>query len=138
MALYRVIFSVIFIPCFRTSADIPDPPQCDQLLDCTWSEQGGGGHSDQHDLSGQNIPVESAVEATEFAVKAIESESRPVSLKRNKCNLEGSVAIEMSSQPLLELNPMTGSGVITSHLSLPPLLFIMPHVVSLYQLLNYS
>lgn len=100
------------------SADIPDPPQCDQLLDCTWSEQGGGGRTDMC----QNIPVEPALEATEFTVRAIESESRPVSIKRNKSNLEGSVAIEMSAQPLLELTSMTGSTVITSHLSLTPLL----------------
>ncbi|XP_038573807.1 voltage-dependent R-type calcium channel subunit alpha-1E isoform X3 [Micropterus salmoides] len=78
--------------------DIPDPPQCEQLLDCTWTEQSEGS---------QNIPVEPALEATEFTVRAMESENRPVSIKRNKSNLEGSVAIEMSSQPLLELAPMT-------------------------------
>lgn len=97
-----------FLPVFRATADIPDPPQCDQLLDCTWPEQGGGVQSDKC----QNIPVEPALEATEFTVRAIESESRPVSIKRNKSNLEGSVAIEMSAQPLLELT--TGSTVITS------------------------
>lgn len=43
-------------------------------------------------------------------MRAMESESRKVSLKRNKSNLEGSVAIEMSAQPLLELTPMAGSG----------------------------
>lgn len=43
-------------------------------------------------------------------MRAMESESRQVSLKRNKSNLEGSVAIEMSAQPLLELTPMAGSG----------------------------
>ncbi|XP_036939940.1 voltage-dependent R-type calcium channel subunit alpha-1E isoform X3 [Acanthopagrus latus] len=91
----------------RAGGDIPDPPQCEQLLDCTWSEQGGG-HSDQYD--GQNVPVEAALEATESTVRAIESESRPVSIKRNKSNLEGSVAIEMSAQPLLELTPMTGNS----------------------------
>lgn len=94
------------------SADIPDPPQCDQLLDCAWPEQGGGVQSDQYESSCQNIPVEPALEATEFTVRAIESESRPVSIKRNKSNLEGSVAIEMSAQPLLELT--TGRTVITS------------------------
>ncbi|KAI3374886.1 hypothetical protein L3Q82_021425 [Scortum barcoo] len=86
--------------CRRTALpgdDIPDPPQCEQLLD--WSEQGEGGHADQYEA-----PVETALEATEFTVRAMESESRPVSLKRNK---EGSVAIEMSAQPLLELTPMT-------------------------------
>lgn len=86
-------------------ADIPDPPQCDQLLDCAWPEQ--------HDPSCPNIPVEPALEATEYTVRAIESESRPVSLKRNKSNLEGSVAIEMSSQPLLELTPMTGTTSVS-------------------------
>ncbi|XP_074507597.1 voltage-dependent R-type calcium channel subunit alpha-1E-like isoform X2 [Sebastes fasciatus] len=80
--------------------DIPDPPQCEQLLDTTWSEQGEGGHMDQ------NAPVEPALEATEFTVKAIESGSRPVSIKRDKSHLAGSVAIEMSAQPLLELRPM--------------------------------
>ncbi|KAM3604922.1 uncharacterized protein V6R79_018100 [Siganus canaliculatus] len=89
------------------SADIPDPPQCEQLLDCSWSEQGGGGHSDQYEPLCQNIPVEPAMEATEFTVRAIESESRPVSIKRNKAHQEGSVAIEMSAQPLLELTPLT-------------------------------
>lgn len=49
------------------------------------------------------------MEATEFTVKAMESESRQVSIKRNKSNLEGGVAIEMSAQPLLELTPMPGS-----------------------------
>lgn len=96
--------------------DIPDPPQCEQLLDCTWTEQSEGS---------QNIPVEPALEATEFTVRAMESENRPVSIKRNKSNLEGSVAIEMSSQPLLELAPMTGSIVITSCCSHTPLLCIL-------------
>uniref|UniRef100_A0AAQ5WY58 Voltage-dependent calcium channel alpha-1 subunit IQ domain-containing protein n=2 Tax=Amphiprion ocellaris TaxID=80972 RepID=A0AAQ5WY58_AMPOC len=90
-----------------SSTDIPDPPQCEQLLDCSWSEQGEGGHSDQYEPLCQNIPVETALEATEYTVSAIESENRPVSLKRDKSNLEGSVAIEMSAQPLLELTPMT-------------------------------
>lgn len=93
-------------------ADIPDPPQCDQLLDCAWPEQGGG-VTDQYNPSCPNIPVEPGLEATEFTVRAIESESRPVSLKRNKSNLEGSVAIEMSSQPLLELTPMTGTTSVS-------------------------
>ncbi|KAL7386483.1 hypothetical protein ABVT39_009200 [Epinephelus coioides] len=70
--------------------DIPDPPQCEQLMD-----------------KDQNIPVEPALEATEFTVRAMESESRQVSLKREKSNQGGSVAIEMSAQPLLELTPMT-------------------------------
>ncbi|XP_075877649.1 voltage-dependent R-type calcium channel subunit alpha-1E-like isoform X4 [Nelusetta ayraudi] len=85
------------------SGDIPEPPQCDQLVDCSWSEQ-----PNQYDSSGQGIPVESALEATEFTVRAMESESRQVSIKRNKSNLEGGVAIEMSAQPLLELTPMPG------------------------------
>lgn len=93
-------------PSSTPSGDIPEPPQCDQLVDCSWSEQGGGGHPDQYDSSGQ---VESALEATEFTVRAMESESRQVSIKRNKSNLEGGVAIEMSAQPLLELTPMPGS-----------------------------
>ncbi|XP_050925931.1 voltage-dependent R-type calcium channel subunit alpha-1E isoform X1 [Lates calcarifer] len=90
-----------------SGADIPDPPQCEQLLDCTWSEQGEGGHADQYEPLCQNIPVEPALEATEYTVSAIEAENRPVSIKRDKSNLEGSVAIEMSAQPLLELTPMT-------------------------------
>lgn len=96
------------------SGDIPEPPQCEQLVDCSWSEQGGGSHPDQYDSSGQGIPVESALEATEFTVRAMESESRQVSIKRNKSNLEGGVAIEMSAQPLLELTPMAGSEYRTS------------------------
>ncbi|KAM7400508.1 hypothetical protein PAMA_004951 [Pampus argenteus] len=82
-------------------ADIPDPPQCEQLLD--WAEQGEARHTDQY----EPIPVEAALEATEFTVRAIESESRPGSLNHDKSKLEGSVAIEMSAQPLLELTPMT-------------------------------
>ncbi|XP_047445627.1 voltage-dependent R-type calcium channel subunit alpha-1E isoform X5 [Mugil cephalus] len=89
------------------SGDIPDPPQCAQLLDCTWSEQGEGGHADQYESLSQNVPVESALEATEFTVSALEAENRKVSIKRDKSNPEGSVAIEMSAQPLLELTPMT-------------------------------
>lgn len=96
-------------PSSTASGDIPEPPQCEQLVDCSWSEQGGGRHPNQYDSSGQGIPVESALEATEFTVKAMESESRQVSIKRNKSNLEGGVAIEMSAQPLLELTPMPGS-----------------------------
>lgn len=48
------------------------------------------------------------MEATEFTVRAIESENRSASIKRDKPHLEGCVAIEMSAQPLLELTPMTG------------------------------
>ncbi|CAK6957645.1 voltage-dependent R-type calcium channel subunit alpha-1E-like [Scomber scombrus] len=80
------------------SRDIPDPPQCEQV---DWAEQGEGGHTDQYE------PVETALEATEFTVCAIESENHPGSLNRDKSNLGGSVAIEMSAQPLLELTPMT-------------------------------
>ncbi|XP_019203830.1 voltage-dependent R-type calcium channel subunit alpha-1E isoform X3 [Oreochromis niloticus] len=89
------------------SADIPDPPQCEQIVDSTWSEQVEGGHSDQYEPLCQNIPVETALEATEFTVSAIESENRKASVKRDKSNLEDSVTIEMSAQPLLELTPMT-------------------------------
>ncbi|XP_035491080.1 voltage-dependent R-type calcium channel subunit alpha-1E isoform X5 [Scophthalmus maximus] len=88
-------------------ADIPDPPQCEPLLDCTWSEQGDGRHTDQYEPLGRNIPVEAALEATEYTVSAMESENCRVSIKRDRSNLEGSVAIEMSAQPLLELTPMT-------------------------------
>ncbi|XP_034469409.1 voltage-dependent R-type calcium channel subunit alpha-1E-like isoform X3 [Hippoglossus hippoglossus] len=75
-------------------SDIPDPPQCEQLLDCSWSEQGEG-------------RVEPALEATEYTVSAMEAENCPVPIKRDRSHLEGSVAIEMSAQPLLELTPMT-------------------------------
>lgn len=91
----------------ESSTDIPDPPQCDQIVDGTWSEHSEGGHSDQYEPLCQNIPVEPALEATEFTVSAIESENRKASIKRDKSNLEDSVAIEMSAQPLLELTPMT-------------------------------
>ncbi|XP_026230933.1 voltage-dependent R-type calcium channel subunit alpha-1E-like isoform X3 [Anabas testudineus] len=90
-----------------SGADITNPPQCEQLLDCAWSEQGEGVHADQYEPLCQNIPVEPALEATEYTVSAIESENRRVSIKRDKSNLEGSVVIEMSAQPLLELTPMT-------------------------------
>lgn len=106
-------------------ADIPDPPQCEPLLDCTWSEQGDGRHTDQYEPLGRNIPVEAALEATEYTVSAMESENCRVSIKRDRSNLEGSVAIEMSAQPLLELTPMTGSTVFPSHCShTPSLCFI--------------
>lgn len=95
------LFSRISIP----GADIPEPPQCDPLLDCTWSEQDGSAH----DPSSQSIAVEPALEATEFNVRALESESSKVSIKRNASNQEGGVAIEMTTQPLLELAPMSGS-----------------------------
>ncbi|XP_061878488.1 voltage-dependent R-type calcium channel subunit alpha-1E-like [Entelurus aequoreus] len=73
----------------RTS-DIPEPPQCQRLLEC------------------QSVPVETAQEATEFTVCTLEAENRTGSLRRVKSNMEGCVAIEMSSaQPLLELTPMT-------------------------------
>uniref|UniRef100_H3C2B9 Voltage-dependent calcium channel alpha-1 subunit IQ domain-containing protein n=1 Tax=Tetraodon nigroviridis TaxID=99883 RepID=H3C2B9_TETNG len=67
-----------------------------------------GRHAAQYDPSSQNVPVEAALEATEFNVRALESESRKVSIKRNTSNQEGGVAIEMSTQPLLELAPMSG------------------------------
>nr|XP_033960159.1 voltage-dependent R-type calcium channel subunit alpha-1E-like isoform X1 [Pseudochaenichthys georgianus] len=81
-----------------------DPPQCEQLLERPWSEQGDGEHTDQ------TLPVEPALEATEFSVRTIESESRQVSIKRAKSDPAESVAIEMSAQPLLELRPMTANS----------------------------
>lgn len=107
---FHPVFSFL---CFRTAlpgASIPDPPQCEQLLDCSWPEQGGG--ADQYEPLCPSEQVEPALEATEFTVRTIESESRPVSIKRNQAKLEGSVAIEMSAQPLLELTPMAGSAAI--------------------------
>lgn len=77
---------------------------------------------DQYEPLCQNVPVEAALEATEFTVSAIASENRPVSIKRNKSNPEGSVAIEMSAQPLLELTPMTGD-----HFSLQSHSFTVHH-----------
>lgn len=103
-----------------SGTDIPDPPQCEQLLDCTWSEQGDAVHTDQYEPLCQNIPVEPALEATEYTVSAIECENRRISIKRDRSNQEGSVVIEMSAQPLLELTPMTGSTVNTSHCSHTP------------------
>lgn len=92
------------------SGDGPDPRQCEQPLDCTWSEQGKDSVTDPYEPLSQNIPVEPGVEATEFTVSTIESEKRKISVKRdNKPKVEGSVAIEMSAQPLLELTPVTGS-----------------------------
>lgn len=115
--MYSLIICVATIyVCFRISipgADIPEPPQCQPLLDCSWSEQDGSAHAAQYDSSSQNIPVEPALEATEFNVRTLESESHKVSIKRNTSNQEGGVAIEMTAQPLLELAPM--SGTITVH-----------------------
>lgn len=101
------LFSRISIP----GADIPEPPQCDPLLDCTWSEQDGSAR----DPSSQSIAVEPALEATEYNVRALESESSKVSIKRNASNQEGGVAIEMTTQPLLELAPMSGSIRASRH-----------------------
>lgn len=53
--------------------------------------------------------MEAAVEATESTGSALESEKRQLSIKRDKFKQEGSVAIEMSAQPLLELTPVTGN-----------------------------
>ncbi|KAM4557573.1 voltage-dependent R-type calcium channel subunit alpha-1E isoform 4-T4 [Fundulus diaphanus] len=82
-------------------SDIPDPPQC------TWSQQGEPGCLDQYGPLSQNISVDSALEGKEYTVSTIESEKRKISIKRDKSNLEGSVAIEMSAQPLLALTPVT-------------------------------
>lgn len=116
--MYALIICVVTVYVFfRISipgADIPEPPQCDPLLDCTWSEQDGSAHAAQYDSSSQNIPVEPALEATEFNVRALESESHRVSIKHNTSNQEGGVAIEMTTQPLLELAPM--SGIVTMHI----------------------
>ncbi|XP_055360011.1 voltage-dependent R-type calcium channel subunit alpha-1E-like isoform X2 [Betta splendens] len=79
-----------------SGADVPDPTP---LLDRPWSE----GDQDQEPLS-RGVPVEPAPEATECAA---EPESRRVSVKRVRSGAEGSVVIEMSAQPLLELTPMT-------------------------------
>ncbi|XP_034040024.1 voltage-dependent R-type calcium channel subunit alpha-1E-like isoform X2 [Thalassophryne amazonica] len=84
----------------------PDESQhCEQfprsLLDRPWTDQGEG------EPLCQSVPLETALEATEFTVSTIESEKRKVSMKRDRSNLEGSVAIDMSAQPLLELTPMT-------------------------------
>lgn len=115
--MYALIICVVTVYVFfRISiplADIPEPPQCDPLLDCTWAEQDGSAHAAQYDSSSQSIPVEPALEATEFNVRALESEGCKVSIKRNTPNQEGGVAIEMTTQPLLELAPM--SGIITMH-----------------------
>ncbi|XP_015238661.1 PREDICTED: voltage-dependent R-type calcium channel subunit alpha-1E-like isoform X3 [Cyprinodon variegatus] len=82
-------------------SDIPDPPQC------TWSKQGETGCIDQYEPLSQNISLEPALEGKEYTVSTIESEKRKISIKRDKSNLEGSVAIEMSAQPLLGLTSVT-------------------------------
>ncbi|XP_056276374.1 voltage-dependent R-type calcium channel subunit alpha-1E-like [Pseudoliparis swirei] len=66
--------------------DIPDPPQCEQLL------------GDDHD-----VPAEEG----EFTARAAEPPSRSVSVRRDASNAAGSVSIEMSAQPLLELMLVT-------------------------------
>uniref|UniRef100_A0A3Q2QQ12 Calcium voltage-gated channel subunit alpha1 E n=2 Tax=Fundulus heteroclitus TaxID=8078 RepID=A0A3Q2QQ12_FUNHE len=76
-----------------SSSDIPDHPQC------TWSQQGEPGCP--------AASVDSALEGKEYTVSTIESEKRKISIKRDKSNPEGSVAIEMSAQPLLALTPVT-------------------------------
>ncbi|XP_024129220.1 voltage-dependent R-type calcium channel subunit alpha-1E isoform X3 [Oryzias melastigma] len=88
-------------------SEIPDPPQCEKLQDFTWSEQGEGDHSDSHNALIEKPAMEAAVEATESTGSALESEKRQLSIKRDKFKQEGSVAIEMSAQPLLELTPVT-------------------------------
>lgn len=59
--------------------------------------------------------MEPALEATEFNVRALESESSKVSFKRNASHQEGGVAIEMTTQPLLELAPTSGSVTASRH-----------------------
>ncbi|XP_043990096.1 voltage-dependent R-type calcium channel subunit alpha-1E-like isoform X2 [Gambusia affinis] len=83
------------------SSNIPDPPQC------TWSKQGEGGCRDQYESLSQNMSMDPTLEGKEYTVSTIESEKRKISIKRDKSNPEGSVAIEMSSQPLLELTPVS-------------------------------
>ncbi|XP_023190924.1 voltage-dependent R-type calcium channel subunit alpha-1E-like isoform X1 [Xiphophorus maculatus] len=83
------------------SSNIPDPPQC------TWSKQGEDGCRDQYESLSQNMSMDPALEGKEYTVSTIESEKRKISIKRDKSNPEGSVAIEMSSQPLLELTPVS-------------------------------
>ncbi|XP_062413828.1 voltage-dependent R-type calcium channel subunit alpha-1E [Pungitius pungitius] len=83
--------------------EIPDPSRCE--LDPAGSEQGEGAATDQA------APEEPASEAGEFAAGPGEPVSRPASVKRgDKARPAGSVAIEMSAQPLLELTPMTGNS----------------------------
>lgn len=48
-------------------------------------------------------------------MRALESESSKVSIKRHASNQEGGVAIEMTTQPLLELAPMSGSITASRH-----------------------
>lgn len=86
-------------------SDIPEPPQCERLLDCP------------------SIPAEMALEATEYSVCTLEAEKRAGSLHRDKSIPEGCVAIEMSAQPLLELTPMTGS---LSHCQRDTKIFVTP------------
>lgn len=59
--------------------------------------------------------MEPALEATEYNVRALESGSSKVSIKRNASHQEGGVAIEMTTQPLLELAPMSGSITASRH-----------------------
>uniref|UniRef100_A0AAV2JP78 Voltage-dependent calcium channel alpha-1 subunit IQ domain-containing protein n=1 Tax=Knipowitschia caucasica TaxID=637954 RepID=A0AAV2JP78_KNICA len=85
-------------------SDTTDQSQCQPLVDCNWL-----GYSD-----GQSDPFEpqpTPQEATEYSVCNTETDNHPRttgSFKHHK--VEGSVAIDMSSQPLLELTPMTVSG----------------------------
>lgn len=123
--LSSISWCFVSVRAVAPSADLPDPPQCEQLLDCTWSEQGEGRHAEKYESLCQNIPVEAALEATEFTVSAMEAENCPVTIKHNRSSLEGSVIIEMSAQPLLELTPMTGSFVFTSHCCRTHLLSIL-------------
>lgn len=123
--LSSISWCFVSVRAVAPGADLPDPPQCEQLLDCTWSEQGEGRHAEKYESLCQNIPVEAALEATEFTVSAMEAENCPVTIKHNRSSLEGSVIIEMSAQPLLELTPMTGSFVFTSHCCRTHLLSIL-------------
>lgn len=113
-----------------SSSDIPEPPQCElppgPLLDCNWAEQSEGSHADQCEPLCHNIPVEPAVEATEFTVSTIDSENHPVSLKREKSKREGSVAIDMSAQPLLELKPREGRSLLTVFIALYSVTWLAP------------
>lgn len=72
--------------------------------------------------------MEPALEATEYNVRALESESSKVSIKRNASHQEGGVAIEMTTQPLLERAPMSGS--ITARARSPCISITGLHCVS--------
>ncbi|XP_072297751.1 voltage-dependent R-type calcium channel subunit alpha-1E-like isoform X2 [Eucyclogobius newberryi] len=87
-------------------SDVPDPSE--PLVDCNWSGRADS-QSDQHEPIHKKVSLDGAQGASEHTTVETGNHPRTTgSFKHHK--MESSVAIDMSSQPLLELTPMTVSS----------------------------